>query len=252
MDNYERKISAYKKAVKAQDVREAAVIDTVEKSKKVLADHEDYPLSYREFVFWQSRYIGKKWWLFQGMILALFWYLLRDAGTSAEVQRNMSVAASVFALLIIPELWKNYRSSAMEIESASYYSLRQIYSARILLFALTDLTMVTAFFFATFRFELVSVEMFAISFLIPFSTSCCICFRLLCSKRFQLEEVAVFACILWMIVWLVISSQELIYRIIVLPLWSGLLVLALIYLIYCVRKTQVHCDSLWEVHRLWN
>ncbi|MDM8211473.1 RNA polymerase sigma factor [Mediterraneibacter glycyrrhizinilyticus] len=49
------------------------------------------------------------------------------------------MAETLFAILIIPELWKNRANCCMEIEGSTYYALRQIYSARILLFGLADI-----------------------------------------------------------------------------------------------------------------
>ena len=52
------------------------------------------------------------------------------------IQRSMGVIASLFVILIIPELWKNRTFQCMEIEASSYYSLRQVYAARMLLFGM--------------------------------------------------------------------------------------------------------------------
>lgn len=48
------------------------------------------------------------------------------------------MAASLFAVLIMPELWKNRNTGAMEIEGTTFYTLRQMYAARIMAFALAD------------------------------------------------------------------------------------------------------------------
>lgn len=57
----------------------------------------------------------------------------------------MGVAAALFVILIIPELWKNRSCECMEIEAASYYSLKQVYAARMLLFGVTDVFLITLF-----------------------------------------------------------------------------------------------------------
>lgn len=57
----------------------------------------------------------------------------------------MGAAAPLFALLILPELWKNQSSHTLEIECTTCYSLRQIYGARIFLFALVDITLLSIF-----------------------------------------------------------------------------------------------------------
>ena len=50
----------------------------------------------------------------------------------------MGVVATLFVILIIPELWKNRSCECMEIEATSYYSLKQVYATRMLLFGVTD------------------------------------------------------------------------------------------------------------------
>mgnify|MGYP006990195710 CR=1 FL=1 len=56
------------------------------------------------------------------------------ATVQCSKQRILGVVASLFIILIIPELWKNQTYQSMEIEATSYYSLRQIYAARMSLF----------------------------------------------------------------------------------------------------------------------
>ena len=45
------------------------------------------------------------------------------------MMRIMGISATIFVVLIIPEIWKNRRNGAIEIEQASYYTLRQICTA---------------------------------------------------------------------------------------------------------------------------
>lgn len=81
-------------------------------------------------------------------MLVLLWWLLQSAGTAYEVQRAMGTLAPLFVVLVLPELWKNRSSGALEIECTAYYSLRQIYAARMVLFGLVDLALLTLFFSA--------------------------------------------------------------------------------------------------------
>lgn len=60
----------------------------------------------------------------------------------------MGTLAPLFVVLVLPELWKNRSSGALEIECTAYYSLRQIYAARMVLFGLVDLALLTLFFSA--------------------------------------------------------------------------------------------------------
>ena len=121
------------------------------------------------------------------MILLLLWFLLADSDGAETVERALGALSVAFSLMIIPEVWKNRRYSAVEIEKTAYYSLRQICAARILLFAAADLVMITIFFAVSFRTLPISGCRIVINFLIPFNVSCCICFRLLYSRWSEME-----------------------------------------------------------------
>ena len=57
------------------------------------------------------------------------WWLLVYTESGAYVKKGMGMAASLFAVLIMPELWKNRNTGAMEIEGTTFYTLRQMYAA---------------------------------------------------------------------------------------------------------------------------
>ena len=99
-----------------------------------------------------------------------------DAADIYEMQRLMGAGACLFAIFLVPEIWKNRRNQAMEIEGATYYSLRQVCMARILLFGFMDLLIVTAFAVSVVFTVRISVQMFAVNFLIPFNVTGAICF----------------------------------------------------------------------------
>ena len=64
-------------------------------------------LSDAEFLFQQSRYIRKRWWLLQAGVLMALWLLLRATASGFYIQRYLGVAASLFGILVLPEMWKN-------------------------------------------------------------------------------------------------------------------------------------------------
>ena len=184
-------------------------------------------------------------------MLAILLFLLNDSD-GIYAQRTLGAGASLFVILVIPELWKNRRSSAMEIEGTSFYSLRQIYSARILLLGMADLLLLTLFYVAAVWTAQLSLETFIINFVVPFNISCCICFRVLCSRRAEMEYLAGIICLAWAAVWMMILGQDRIYEKIAVPVWAGLLICSFVYLVWCVRKAQKDCESIWEVNRSWN
>lgn len=88
----------------------------------------------------------------------------------------------MFAILIIPELWKNRSCRCMEIEAASCYSLEQVYEARMRLFGITDIFFITLFWGTAsegLHFELLQL---IVQFLFPLSVTACICFEILCGN----------------------------------------------------------------------
>lgn len=135
----------------------------------------------------------------------------------------------------------------MEIEASSYYSLRQIYAARMLLFGIVDTLLITVFCqVAAWGLGFKFTELL-IQFLFPMSVTACICFTTLCSKHSLNEAAAIVLCIIWSTAWLLIVLNEKVYSIITLPIWMILLGLAIFYLSFAVYKTINSCDKYWEV-----
>ena len=137
------------------------------------------------FYLSSSNFIKKRWWALQGGILFLLWILLTDSDGGANTERTLGAMSVMFSVMIVPEIWKNRRFSAVEIEKTAFYSLRQICAARTLLFAAVDLVYDYSFFFSIFSF--IRYRFSAYRLIIDFSSSvlmfsCCICFRLLYSK----------------------------------------------------------------------
>ena len=110
---------------------EEKIVDTVNKSIEIFyLKEQEKLLTYREFLWTQFRITQKKWWFLQILLLAGIGMVLSSNQEEFFVQRGLGIASVLFVILIIPELWKNKSNQCMEIESASYFSLRQIYSAR--------------------------------------------------------------------------------------------------------------------------
>lgn len=163
------------------------------------------------------------------------------------MQRLMGAGACLFAIFLVPEIWKNRKNQAMEIEGATYYSLRQVCMARILLFGFMDLLIVTAFAVSVVFTVRISVQMFAVNFLIPFNVTGAICFRFLYCKRSESEYLAAAGCFLFMILWVFIISREEIYCKISGAVWCAALILSIMYLIYVVKRSQSFYGKIYEV-----
>ena len=224
MKQYEKKIESYQTLIQKGYVRESAVQNVMEQCAGIMSRQDDRRASYFGFLHEQFKFIRKRWWALQGGSLLLLWMLLADYGEGANADRVLG------ALSVI----------------SSYYSLRQICSARILMFAAVDLTMITIFFAVSFSTLQISAYRIVIDFLVPFNISCCICFRLLYSKWQELEYIAVFLSTACIFAWSMIVSTDFIYERISMTVWIGLLLLSFIYLIYCIWKSQCNCEINWE------
>lgn len=221
--------------------------ETIEKSKTAFAESEaEAFISHAEFLYRQSKYIHKRWWILQGMILFLLWSILHLTKSSFYIQRCMGIAASLFAIFLLPELWKNRSANALEIEGASYYSLRQIYSARIFAFALVDFLLLCSFTVPVIITGKMLIEEIMIQFFLPYIVTCCICFQVLAINKIGSEVFSFFLCIAWCTVWTQIVLNGKIYKAVSLPVWSAMTIAAAFYLIYCVYKGLANCTKLWE------
>lgn len=232
---------------------EGRLQEIIQESKTAFYESEAKSfLSDAEFLYQQSKYICKRWWILQGSVLFLLWVLLEWTESSFYIHRCMGTAASLFAVLLLPELWKNRRTGAMEIECTAYYSLRQVYAARIFLFALIDLLLISIFSLATVLTGKILAEELMIQFFLPYIVTCCICFRTLYSRKFMSEAFALMLCTVWCFVWTQLALNEKVYEIMYPSIWFAMTIVAVFYLSYCIRKGQEDCKKIWEVKSLWN
>lgn len=245
--NLEEQLMAYKKAVQTK-AREEKIQETVSKSKEAFfAAERQGMLSYHEFLWAQLKVIQKRWWLLQLFVLLLLWAVLVSGQEDAYIQRSMGVTASLFVILIIPELWKNRSCRSMEIEAVSYYSLRQIYAARMLLFGIADIFLLSVFCgiaSAGLHYDLTEL---IVQFLFPLSVTACICFGTLCSKRCFSETSAIALCIVWSVVWLFIILNESVYAKVTFPIWLCLLVFVSVCLATIIYRMLKCCNNDLEV-----
>lgn len=221
---------------------------TVKKSLDAFyAAEQKRMLSYHEFLWAQLKVIQKRWWIFQFLLLLCLWVILRSVEENFYIQRSLGVIASLFVILVIPEFWKNRSNQCMEIEAVSYFSLKQVYAARTLLFGIVDTLLLTLFCGAAtigLHFELIQLM---VQFLFPLSVTACICFGMLCSKYSFSEVSAIALCVLWSAVWLFIILNENIYAKVAVPIWMLLIGLAIIYVSLAIHRLLRNCNKYWEV-----
>lgn len=229
--------------------REEHITDTILKSKEAFYRKEqERLLNYWEFLWSQFRITKKRWWLFQIMLLTTAVTILPSTQSRYTIQRIMGVVGVLFVVLVIPELWKNKSCNSAEIEISSYYTLKQIYAARILLYGIVDIFLLTVFCVILkgnlhFTFTEILVQ-----FLFPITITACICFGILCNKYSYSEITSIVACIIWSTIWMLITINENIYEAAVLPVWLLLFVIAILFLAAAVYKTLHDCNKCLEVN----
>lgn len=248
--NLEERLMLYKKETQLES-KEKNIQETIRISKEVFfASEQERMLSHREFLWSQFQLIQKRWWMLQFLILLVLGAVLVSSYEESYEARGMGVAASAFIILMIPELWKNRSCHCMEIEEASYYSLRQIYAARMVLFGIVDVFLLTVFCGAVTIGQHIEFTRLIVQFLMPMLVTACICFGTLCSRFIMDETIAIILCVLWCVVWLAVTLNEKIYKVITLPVWMAFIVLASCFLCAAVYRTLSNCENYWEAG--WN
>lgn len=249
----EERLKAYSDLADAMPAREEKIQETLSVSKTALDRAQaETPLSGMDFLVQQAGFIQKRWWLAQFLLLAGLWGCLYANGSSIYERRIMGIAAPLFALLLLPELGKSRRFGTDEIEAASYFSIRKVYAARLLLFAMTDVLMLSVFFLMSSAVLKGSFMDIVVQFFLPMNVTCCICFRSLCYGGEDPSAFALIASLSWATVWVLVVLQERIYRLISAPMWGAAVALSIVYLIYSLRRVWNSCGEYWEVNRSWN
>ena len=169
MKNYEYQIRDYKKFVQEKCINEKKEEQTIKICQNILTDQtlkkQSSRASYFEFLYEQSKFIKKRWWFLQGAVLLFLWIWLGRCTTDLkDTMRLLGIFATLFVILIVPEIWKNRRNGAIEIEQASYYTLRQICAARTLMFAAADFVIVMIFLVAAYSATSIALSDLIIKF----------------------------------------------------------------------------------------
>ena len=238
----EERLKNYRDATQTEPGDEK-IRETVARCKNTffMAEKEKM-LPYHEFLWMQLRAMQKRWWLLQFLLLTMLWLILSSVQEELYITRSMGVAAPLFVILIIPELWKNRTYGCMEIEAVTYYSLRQVYAARMLLFGITDVFLLTIFCWTASVGLHYDLSHLLVQFLFPLAVTACICFGILCSRRCLSETTAIFLCIIWSAGWLFIVLNNEVYARIAIPVWGALLCGMILFLVFAVCRV-IHMSN---------
>ncbi len=233
-------------------INEDKVRDTIAVSKSAfLSGEAERTVSPAEFLFLQSKLIQKRWWFLQGLLLAFVCLFLCHMETDYLIRRALGLAGPLFVILILPELWKNRNFDAMEVECTTYYTIRSIYAARLTLFAVVDLLLLSVFFAVASVAARISLWEMMIQFILPFNVTCCICFRTLYAKRIRSEALAMLLCILWTGVWAMLIMSNSVYSAISVPMWIAALAASVLGMCCTLCQGKEKWQQTLEVKPLW-
>ncbi len=228
---------------------EEKVQTTIRKSKEIFLQQEEKTrISYFEFLWGQFRLIKKRWWLLQALLLVTATITLPFLQDKKYELRILGIIGVLFVVLMIPEFWKNKSNGSMQVESTCLYPLRQIYAARMLLFGLVDLFILSCFYILVRGNLGFTAKEVLTQFLFPMLVTVCICFGTLCSNVWINEATAILFCLLWSVVWSTIVMNQRIYEAITLPVWGVLFGLSVAFLIGAAYKIIHDCNQFWEVN----
>ena len=245
--NLEKMLEEYRKGTEAVP-REEKIAQTVRLSGETFFQMEqERVLSYAEFLKTQFLVLRKRWWVYQCLLLTGAGILLGNMQEGRYMRRSVGVVSVLFVVLIIPEMWKNRTHLSMEVETAAYYSLRQIYAARMMMFGAVDIFLTAAFCLGLKgQFHYTASELL-VQFLFPMVVTACICFGALCSKYAMNEAVSVAFCLVWSGVWWLVTMNERIYRSALLPVWVCLFLAAAAVMTVCAYRAVKFCGQCLEV-----
>ena len=224
MKNYKQQIKEYKEEIEEKYVRAEAENKTVKACQNILSESvlskQSHRTSYFEFLYEQTKFIKKRWWILQGCVLMYLWIWLSNYTSDIkDMMRIMGISATIFVVLC---------------------------TARILMFGVVDLVIVMVFLAITYQTTILSLSDLVVNFLLPVNVSCCICFRVLYSRWEKSEYIAVLSCLVWVGLWMMIVANDVIYQKIVTPVWVAMLMLTLVYFIFCVQKSLVFDEKILE------
>jgi len=235
------------------EYRESALEETIRLSREAFYKSEESRcMSRGEFLLSQAKQIRKRWWLLQTLVLAGILLLIAQADTADLNSRCLGAAAPLFLLLALPELWKNRHYDAVEVESASYYTLRQVYSARLTLFAGVDLCLISLFLLSASCVARLTFWEMMVQFLLPFNVDCCICFLCLYSRNSNSEIISILLSGVFTVLWETVILSGPVYEAITVPVWAILLGLSAVLIFALVIRGQRKWSQFWEVQSVWN
>ncbi|OPJ61444.1 hypothetical protein [Clostridium oryzae] len=226
--------------------------ETVLKSKSIFEENaQKKKASEWEFLISQFFIIKKSFWILQALVIVIFisWVnIFNSSEISGDVSVYFAVFVPLFVISAIPEVWKNIQFRALEIENTTYFTLKKVYVARILIIGMYDLLLASILLCTIAYITSTPLYMLIIYFLVPFNTTCCICFIALGSKRrLNSSSFAVSLCTIWTGICYGLAKNIKIYEMVQEKLWYVLIMLSFVYLFRVMTKAISDTKMYFEV-----
>lgn len=235
--------------------------ETVALSKMIVLDNERDSEKQKEreagmfaFVFGQMRFISKGTWAVKavvlgGMLAALYGFRFGEIGGAGQM---MAIGASLLVLTAMPEIWKNIRYQALDVESCTRFGLKKAYFARFFILGMTDLCLATVFVVCADRCLALSFYQLAVWLLVPYNSMLMVCLSLMAFGKRGSEQLAEAGGALWMAVVFWLTGYLHIYEKVQLFMWGILLGLSYVYLLFVIGKIVKNANGLSEVEYVRN
>lgn len=224
--------------------------ETIALSKRIIMEEQkEKEAGLLEFVFGQMRFISSGTWIVRFAIfvgIAFILYQVRGYGLE-QLDQILSVATAVLVLSGIPEIWKNIRFHALDIEICTRFGLKKAYMARFLLLGMMDLCMATFLVLLGNRWLSISLYQMAIWFLVPYNSMLMICLSMTAFAKHKSEYLTEAVGALWMAAVYWLTGYVKIYEKVQLLIWGILLFASCIYIGFVIRKIIENTGHYLEV-----
>lgn len=219
--------------------REEKIQQTIRAAEQSLLDAQARePMGMGEFFASQVRYVRKRWWLLQTLLLAaLYWYVVNQT-QAMFIRQALGTGGTILIVLAIPELWKNLAWGAMDIEFASMYTIRQVYCVRLILLSGVDLILIMLFCLAASAGDALAIWDLMVQFIIPVNVTACICLTCLYFPKVKSQAFPLALSLCFSGLWQRMITDEIGFQSISADTWTLGLTVSVIYLCICVKLGQ--------------
>lgn len=197
--NLEKKLKDAKQAIIFPSADEKQLNKTIQSSITIMNTNSSTTnTDFLGFVLDQIRYMRKSSIYLQCLLAVIMLGLMIMLRNDPVMQRQIGALTPLFIIGIIPELWRNRKSQSMEIEGTTYFSLRKVYSARLLFFTVLDTLLFTIIIVVGFLYLDMDFWSLATQYILPFNITAAFSFTLLSNHVLNTESFAFLTCLVWM------------------------------------------------------